>query len=174
MTTQKENRPHGTSHRGFAAMDEERQRQIASMGGKAAHESGHAHEFTSEEARIAGAKGGAASGASRAANKANRLAAEARAREELKAKEAGKDFAKSDKSDLPTVGREEQKTERTLGSRDESIGKGERAMSTDVARDRPMIGQPDMRGIGGTTTNTSRTAGLVGNPSVGSQPQERR
>jgi uncharacterized protein len=44
--------------RGFAAMDEEKQRQIASKGGKAAHEKGTAHEFTSEEARIAGHKGG--------------------------------------------------------------------------------------------------------------------
>ena len=35
-------------------MDPERQREIASEGGKAAHESGHAHEFTSEEAREAG------------------------------------------------------------------------------------------------------------------------
>jgi len=48
----------GTSHRGFAAMDEEKQRKIASKGGKAAHESGNAHEFTSEEAREAGRKGG--------------------------------------------------------------------------------------------------------------------
>lgn len=47
-----------TSHRGFAAMDNSRQREIASMGGKAAHESGHAHEFNSEEAREAGRKGG--------------------------------------------------------------------------------------------------------------------
>lgn len=48
----------GGSNRGFAAMDEEKQREIASMGGRAAHESGHAHEFTSEEAREAGRKGG--------------------------------------------------------------------------------------------------------------------
>ena len=44
----------GTSNRGFASMDPERQRQIASQGGKAAHEKGTAHEFTSEEARRAG------------------------------------------------------------------------------------------------------------------------
>ncbi len=44
--------------RGFAAMDPARQRQIASMGGKTAHERGLAHEFTSEEAREAGRKGG--------------------------------------------------------------------------------------------------------------------
>lgn len=42
--------------RGFAAMDPARQREIASLGGRAAHQSGHAHEFTSEEARAAGKK----------------------------------------------------------------------------------------------------------------------
>lgn len=52
--------------RGFASMDPERQRQIASQGGKAAHEKGTAHEFTSEEAREAGRKGGQASGIARA------------------------------------------------------------------------------------------------------------
>lgn len=49
-----------TSNRGFASMDEEKQREIASKGGKAAHEKGTAHEFTSEEAREAGRKGGQA------------------------------------------------------------------------------------------------------------------
>ena len=49
------------SKRGFAAMDEEKQREIASKGGKAAHASGNAHEFDSEEARAAGRKGGLAS-----------------------------------------------------------------------------------------------------------------
>ncbi|MBE9212248.1 stress-induced protein [Plectonema cf. radiosum LEGE 06105] len=44
--------------RGFASMDEEKQREIASKGGKAAHEKGNAHEFSSEEAREAGKKGG--------------------------------------------------------------------------------------------------------------------
>ncbi|WP_075256779.1 KGG domain-containing protein [Herbaspirillum camelliae] len=47
-----------TSNRGFASMDENKQREIASQGGKAAHEKGTAHEFTSEEAREAGRKGG--------------------------------------------------------------------------------------------------------------------
>jgi general stress protein YciG len=46
------------SERGFASMDEEKQREIASKGGKAAHEKGAAHEFTPEEAREAGRKGG--------------------------------------------------------------------------------------------------------------------
>ncbi|SFM85092.1 KGG domain-containing protein [Nitrosomonas communis] len=44
----------GTSQRGFASMDEDKQREIASKGGKAAHEKGTAHEFISEEAREAG------------------------------------------------------------------------------------------------------------------------
>ena len=43
-------------------MDAEKQREIASKGGKAAHEKGTAHEFTSEEAREAGRKGGQARG----------------------------------------------------------------------------------------------------------------
>lgn len=49
-----DNKQSGSSNRGFASMDPERQREIASEGGKAAHEKGTAHEFTSEEARKAG------------------------------------------------------------------------------------------------------------------------
>lgn len=44
------------SKRGFASMDPQRQREIASLGGRAAHASGNAHQFTSEEARAAGAR----------------------------------------------------------------------------------------------------------------------
>jgi general stress protein YciG len=47
--------------RGFASMDRVKQREIASKGGKAAHQRGTAHEWTSEEARDAGRKGGLAS-----------------------------------------------------------------------------------------------------------------
>ncbi len=54
--------------RGFASMDEEQQREIARKGGKAAHEKGTAHEFTSEEAREAGRKGGKASHGGRKSN----------------------------------------------------------------------------------------------------------
>lgn len=50
--------PNGTSNRGFASMDAKKQREISSKGGKAAHQQGTAHEFTSEEARSAGRKGG--------------------------------------------------------------------------------------------------------------------
>ena len=47
--------------RGFASMDRLKQKEIASKGGKAAHQKGTAHEWTSEEAREAGRKGGMAS-----------------------------------------------------------------------------------------------------------------
>lgn len=50
----------GTRHRGFAAMDPDTQRRIASQGGRAAHERGRAHEFSSQEAREAGRRGGEA------------------------------------------------------------------------------------------------------------------
>ncbi|MBH1531460.1 general stress protein [Stenotrophomonas maltophilia] len=51
---------HGTSHRGFASMDQDKQRAIAAKGGRAAHASGNAHEFSPAEARVAGRKGGEA------------------------------------------------------------------------------------------------------------------
>src|SRR5947207_1674483 len=47
-----------TPSRGFASMNPEKQREIARKGGKAAHEKGTAHEFTADEARAAGRKGG--------------------------------------------------------------------------------------------------------------------
>lgn len=60
MATQ-QNKSQGSSNRGFASMDPEKQRQIASKGGKAAHQKGSAHEFNSQEARQAGRKGGQSS-----------------------------------------------------------------------------------------------------------------
>jgi uncharacterized protein len=50
--------PARKERRGFASMSPEKQREIASKGGRAAHEKGTAHEWTSEEARSAGRKGG--------------------------------------------------------------------------------------------------------------------
>jgi general stress protein YciG len=47
--------------RGFASMDRSKQREIASKGGRAAHVKGTAHEWSAEEARAAGRKGGLAS-----------------------------------------------------------------------------------------------------------------
>ena len=59
--------------RGFASMDRAKQREIASKGGKAAHQKGTAHEWTSEEARDAGRKGGIASHRRRREQMANQL-----------------------------------------------------------------------------------------------------
>ena len=50
------------SIRGFAAMDSEKQKEIARKGGRAAHEQGVAHEWSSTEAREAGKKGGQSRG----------------------------------------------------------------------------------------------------------------
>jgi general stress protein YciG len=57
--------------RGYAAMDRERVREIARMGGIEAHRRGTAHKFTSEEAKAAGRKGGWAAHAKRRAAKAS-------------------------------------------------------------------------------------------------------
>lgn len=53
-------KPREKARRGFAAMSAEKQREIASLGGKAAHAKGTAHEFSPEEAKRAGMLGGAA------------------------------------------------------------------------------------------------------------------
>jgi len=58
--------------RGFASMDKTKQREIASRGGKIAHLKGVAHEWTSEEAREAGRKGGVASRRRRMETEPNR------------------------------------------------------------------------------------------------------
>lgn len=54
--------------RGFASMPKDKQREIASKGGKAAHQKGTAHEFTTEEARLAGRIGGSKTKARRTAD----------------------------------------------------------------------------------------------------------
>ena len=55
--------------RGFAGMSAERLRELSAKGGRAAHQKGTAHKYNSEEARVAGQKGGKASAERRAANK---------------------------------------------------------------------------------------------------------
>lgn len=57
--------PKARRPRGFAAMDRRLVSEIARKGGKAAHTAGTAHEFTSDEARAAGSKGGRATHAKR-------------------------------------------------------------------------------------------------------------
>jgi uncharacterized protein len=58
MEDDNQNTNQGSSRRGFAGMDPSKQKEISSKGGKAAHEKGTAHEFTADEAREAGRKGG--------------------------------------------------------------------------------------------------------------------
>ena len=53
--------------RGFASMDKSKQREIARKGGKAAHAKGTAHQWTKEEATLAGRKGGTETGRRKAA-----------------------------------------------------------------------------------------------------------
>ena len=50
--------PRSKERRGFASMSPEKQREIASKGGRAAHQKGTAHRWSSDEARTAGRKGG--------------------------------------------------------------------------------------------------------------------
>src|ERR671921_1837437 len=80
----------GKSRRGFASMDRERQREIASKGGRAAHEKGTAHEWSSDEARVAGQKGGVAVSRDRAHMAAiGREGGESRSRASRAAREGG-------------------------------------------------------------------------------------
>jgi general stress protein YciG len=60
-----------SGNRGFASMDDEKQREIASKGGQAAHEQGTAHEFDSKEAAEAGRKGGQSSHGNQGGNQGN-------------------------------------------------------------------------------------------------------
>lgn len=99
-------RKEGKSGRGFAGMDPERQREISSEGGRAAHEKGTAHEFTSEEARIAGSK-----------SHSGRQSAAARAREE-KAKSAQRNGANQNSVDGDThVGKDQPPSSHTSEQR---------------------------------------------------------
>ena len=78
------------SNRGFASMDASRQREIASKGGRAAHAKGTAHEWSSDEARVAGQKGGIAVSRDRAHMAAiGREGGESRSRASRAARQGG-------------------------------------------------------------------------------------
>ena len=80
----------GTSRRGFASMDPSRQKEIASKGGRAAHQKGTAHEWSSDEARSAGQKGGIAVSRDRAHMAAiGREGGESRSRASRAARDTG-------------------------------------------------------------------------------------
>jgi uncharacterized protein len=84
--------------RGFASMDQEKQRQIASKGGKIAHEKGKAHQFTSSEAREAGRKGGLAA---HQRGKAHEFTSE-------EARQAGRKGGLASHNNTPTHGENEE------------------------------------------------------------------
>ncbi len=73
------------SRKGFAAMSREKQREIASKGGRAAHAKGTAHEWTSEEAQKAGRKGGTISRGGKGRERIARESRDASARGMVKA-----------------------------------------------------------------------------------------
>lgn len=146
--------------RGFASMDPERQKLIASQGGKAAHAKGSAHEFTADEARNAGRKGGLAvsqnrehmsaigreGGKSRGRNVARRLA------EQRQAAEAARNEGQSGSGDIvetPAPIESEQRNEAAFMG---GPAQSESAQShEDVARDE-VLGDKDegtRGGIGG-------------------------
>ena len=89
--------------RGFASMDRAKQREIASKGGKAAHQKGTAHEWTSEEARDAGRKGGIASHQRRREQAANVSGGDA-SRNDVTNMESGR----GNSNEMPMSEREEQ------------------------------------------------------------------
>ena len=106
----------GKSRRGFASMDPARQREIASKGGRAAHEKGTAHEWSSDEARVAGQKGGIAVSRDRAHMAAiGREGGESRSRASRQAREQGGGYGSSngDREMFRAVSRESSMGDRS-------------------------------------------------------------
>ncbi|MBK6489074.1 MAG: stress-induced protein [Gemmatimonadetes bacterium] len=105
----------GKSKRGFASMDPERQREIASKGGRAAHAKGTAHEWSRDEARNAGRKGGEVVSRDRAHMAAiGREGGEARGRSTARSRQAS-NFA--DRESRVSVTREGMPAPQAAGER---------------------------------------------------------
>lgn len=103
----------GKSKRGFASMDANRQREIASKGGRAAHAKGTAHEWSSDEARVAGQKGGIAVSRDRAHMAAiGREGGESRSRASRIAREQQRGGVSSDREMQRMVSREDMSSDR--------------------------------------------------------------
>ncbi len=114
----------GKSKRGFASMDPARQKEIASKGGRAAHAKGTAHEWSSDEARVAGRKGGEVVSRDRAHMAAiGREGGEARGRKNAQARNRGGDY--SDRESPMQVSREGMGGERGRGA---EAGRGRTGM----------------------------------------------
>lgn len=122
----------GKSKRGFASMDANRQREIASKGGRAAHAKGTAHEWSSDEARVAGQKGGIAVSRDRAHMAAiGREGGESRSRASRIAREQQRGSVSSDREMQRMVSREDMSSERSSSQGGGSL----RQSSSSDARD---------------------------------------
>jgi uncharacterized protein len=122
----------GKSKRGFASMDANRQREIASKGGRAAHAKGTAHEWSSDEARVAGQKGGIAVSRDRAHMAAiGREGGESRSRASRIQREQQRGGVSPDREMQRMVSRETS----SLGDRGQSGGSGLRQNTSTDARD---------------------------------------
>jgi len=129
----------GKSRRGFASMDPARQREIASKGGRAAHEKGTAHEWSSDEARVAGQKGGIAVSRDRAHVAAiGREGGESRSRASRQAREGGASGMGADREMARPITREAASADR--GQIGGSQGSGTDAR--DLRESRPGMSQP--------------------------------
>ena len=121
----------GKSRRGFASMDPSRQREIASKGGRAAHEKGTAHEWSSDEARVAGQKGGIAVSRDRAHMAAiGREGGESRSRASRQARDGD---GVGEREMVRAVSREQSLSDRSqLGSTDSrDLGTSNRTQPAD-------------------------------------------
>ena len=119
------------SKRGFASMDAARQREIASKGGRAAHAKGTAHEWSSDEARVAGQKGGIAVSRDRAHMAAiGREGGESRSRASRSARDQQRGGMSSDREMARPVSRENGMADRSAAG-----GSGSRQNAGNEARD---------------------------------------
>ena len=122
----------GKSKRGFASMDANRQREIASKGGRAAHAKGTAHEWSSDEARVAGQKGGIAVSRDRAHMAAiGREGGEPPSRASRIAREQQRGSVSSDREMQRMVSREDVSSDRSSSQGGGSL----RQSSSSDARD---------------------------------------
>jgi general stress protein YciG len=131
-----------TSKRGFASMDPSKQREIASKGGRAAHQKGTAHEFTSDEARVAGRKGGEAVSRDRAHMSAiGREGGHSRGRarqEQRSDSPASSGMSARESNERPSYIGQEHGSDRGYSSQNTSSqgsGSGQRSGSENVSRD---------------------------------------
>ena len=124
-----------TSKRGFASMDPAKQKEIASKGGRAAHAKGTAHEFTSDEARVAGRKGGEAVSRDRAHMSAiGREGGHSRGRARQSGQGAGNDNGSGAQTDMERSNFVGQANDRGSSPSSSSGGNGRERGSENAAR----------------------------------------